>query len=199
MKKKIIVGVDEVGRGPLAGPVSVGIAVLLTGEVPLGVADSKALTEKARERVYALAGDMQQSKDLRFGVYSVPADVIDARGIEAATSHALQEGLTDLALDPSSVTLKLDGRLKAPRDFEQETIVRGDALVPAISLASVVAKVTRDRYMVDVAHATYPKYGFQSHKGYGTRAHYDAIEAHGFTPIHRRSFLKNIVVASPHV
>lgn len=199
MKKKIIVGIDEVGRGPLAGPVSVGIAVLLSGVVPPGVRDSKQLTEGAREAVYGLAQELVEAGELVFGVYSVPASSIDTWGIERAIATAIARGMTGLSLSPQQVTLKLDGRLKAPPEFSQETIIRGDALVPAISLASVVAKVERDRYMVRVAHKKYPHYGFDVHKGYGTRAHREALQQHGPSPLHRRSFIRNIVIASSHV
>lgn len=196
MKKKIIVGIDEVGRGPLAGPVSVGIAVLRQGDtLPFRVTDSKQMTEKAREAVYDLAEELVRQGDLRFGVYSVSAKSIDAWGITRAIAHAIARGLKSLALDPRTVELKLDGGLRAPAAFLQETVVRGDALVPSISLASVVAKVERDRYMVKTAHRAYPAYGFDAHKGYGTAAHYRAIRRYGLTPLHRRSFLKKIMVA----
>lgn len=195
---KIIVGIDEVGRGPLAGPVSIGIAVLFE---PLDIPelnDSKQMTEKARERVAALARELKDAGRIDFGVYSVSANVIDTRGIEFALRSAIETGLTKLKLDPSEVTLKLDGRLKAPKDFEQESLIHGDALVPAISLASVVAKVTRDHYMSHTADHEYPIYGFKAHKGYGTAAHIHAIRTHGLCPLHRRSFLRNIVVDLPH-
>ncbi len=195
MRKKIIVGIDEVGRGPLAGPVSIGIAACLGGTLPFLVKDSKQMTEKAREAVYGLAQELHQTGELVFGVYSVPAEKVDAWGITRAIAEAVARGLRDLALDPKEVELKLDGRLRAPHTFSQEAIIRGDMLVPIISLASVVAKVERDRYMTDVAHRDYPAYGFDSHKGYGTAAHYVAIQSHGLSPLHRRSFLKKIMLA----
>lgn len=199
MRKKIMVGIDEVGRGPVAGPVSVGIAVLWSGNVPPGTLDSKEMSEKAREAVYGLAREMHEAGELTFGVYSESAAYIDAEGIEAALKRAIGKGIRDLGLDPSEVELKLDGRLVAPREYAQETIIRGDALVPAISLASVVAKVTRDRYMGTEAHTRYPRYGFDAHKGYGTPAHLERILRYGCTPLHRRSFLRKVVLASPHV
>lgn len=198
MKKKIIVGIDEVGRGPLAGPVSIGIVVCESDLVVSGARDSKVMTEKARERAYEEVLLLRDQEVLKFGVFSVPAYDIDRDGIEQAIRQALCEGLESLALDPAAVELKLDGRLKAPPQFSQESIIRGDSLVHAISLASVVAKVERDRYMVSVVHAQYPEYGFDRHKGYGTEAHITAIKQHGLTPVHRRSFLKNIVVESSH-
>lgn len=199
MQKKIIVGIDEVGRGPVAGPVSVGIAVVHGALALPGLTDSKLMTENARERVYALAGELCASGDVTFGVFSVPAHTIDQRGIVYAVRRALETGLKKLKLDPVAVELKLDGGLRAPPEFTQESVIHGDVLVPAISLASIVAKVERDRYMAGAAHHMYPEYGFNTHKGYGTHTHYAAIKEHGLSPLHRRSFLRNIVVASPHV
>lgn len=197
--RKLIVGIDEVGRGPLAGPVSVGIVLLKRHVYIEGLNDSKLLTEAQRERIYETAGDLATEDALRFSVHSVSPAVIDMIGIEAALSKAITEGLRRVAPDPSRVEVVLDGRLAAPSEYRQQSLIHGDALVPAISLASVVAKVERDRYMAGAAHRRYPQYGFHTHKGYGTRAHYAAIKTHGLSPLHRRSFLKEIVVASAHV
>ena len=194
MSKKLIVGIDEVGRGSVAGPVSVGIVVCeAVPEIP-GLTDSKKMTEKARLRVSALASEMQSTGQLRFGIYSVPAGIIDSGGISRAIASAIARGLSELAPDASLVKVFLDGSLKAPREYEQTTIIGGDLLVPAISLASVVAKVERDRYMAEEAHAAYPNYGFDRHKGYGTAAHLAAIKTYGLSPIHRRSFLTKFMV-----
>ena len=190
--KRYQVGIDEVGRGPLAGPVSVGIVVVEQGfdfEVLGRFTDSKKMTEKAREGVYELARHARARGDIRFGVYSEPASLIDAKGIVHALNSCIAQGLEDLACSAEDVSIFLDGSLRAPRGFQATSLVRGDSLIPAISLASVVAKVERDRYMVDIAHATYPQYGFMSHKGYGTKAHQSAIKVHGLTPIHRRTFI----------
>lgn len=204
MLKKYSIGIDEVGRGPLAGPVSIGIVVLpvtfdlaeaFTGT---GLTDSKKMSPAARERVHALASELQALGHFTFGVYSVTAREIDAHGIETAQRKAVQEGLEKLAVDFREAEVLLDGRLKAPREFTQRSIIGGDLSEIVISLASVVAKVERDAYMTTVAHKKYPQYGFDSHKGYGTEAHITAIRTHGLTPIHRRSFLKNIVVESSH-
>lgn len=193
---RIVVGIDEVGRGPVAGPVSVGIVVLRQGDtLPLpGLRDSKQMTEKARERVYAEACILRESGVLRFGVYSVTAEVIDARGISTALRSAIATGLADLAPEQHNYSVLLDGSLKAPKEYEQQTIIRGDSLIPAISLASVVAKVERDRYMAGEAEAQYPTYGFARHKGYGTAAHLAAIKEYGLSPLHRSSFLTRLVV-----
>jgi ribonuclease HII len=204
MSSKFIIGIDEVGRGPVAGPVSVGIVIIPTGYdlisafTGTGLTDSKKMSPKAREHVHALAAEAQTRGDLQFGVYSVTAAQVDLRGIEFALRTAVETGLQKLAVNFAEVEVLLDGRLKAPREFMQRSIIGGDLSVPVISLASVVAKVERDAYMAGPAHKKYPQYGFESHKGYGTEAHLAAIREHGMTPIHRRSFLKNVVVESAH-
>jgi len=193
MTKKLIVGIDEVGRGPVAGPVSIGIVLCRTELSIPELNDSKQMTEKARERVYALAETLRMSGDIEFGVYSETADVIDQKGIEHALRSAIQKGLHDMNIHFDEVEIKLDGRLKAPREFLQESIIHGDSLIPAISLASVVAKVERDRYMVEEVHRAYPEYGFDAHKGYGTAAHIAAIKQNGLSPLHRVSFLRRVL------
>ena len=115
--------------------------------------------------------------------------MIDAKGISYAVSHALARGVRKLAPSAAAGKVYLDGALRAPREDEQETIIGGDGLIPAIMLASVAAKVTRDRLMKKLA-SEYPQYGFDVHKGYGTKAHYAAIAEHGLCSIHRRSFLR---------
>ncbi len=198
MRQKIIVGIDEVGRGPLAGPVSVGIVACKTHFVIDGITDSKLMTEAARERVYKLAKEMMRRGELIFGVYSTTASYIDRGGIEVAIADAIQRGLAELAPDTTKVELVLDGHLKAPAEYRQQSLIHGDALVPAISLAAIVAKVERDRYMSGKAHKAYPQYAFDEHKGYGTLTHIKNIRIHGMSPLHRRSFLRNIVLESRH-
>ena len=204
MDKKYRIGIDEVGRGPVAGPVSVGIVImpveydLVASFQGTGLTDSKKMSPAARERAHALASDIALRGDIRFGVYSVTAAQIDLRGIEFALRTAVEVGLAKLEVNFNEVEILLDGRLKAPREFLQRSIIGGDLSVPVISLASVVAKVERDAYMAGAAHKKYPMYGFDSHKGYGTEAHLAAIREHGMSQIHRRSFLKNVVVESPH-
>ena len=201
MTKKLIVGIDEVGRGPLAGPVSIGV-VVLPAEFDTTVfgkfGDSKKMTEKARERVHALAGEARASGHISFGVYSQPAEVIDSRGILFALNQCIQQGLTELVVDPATCVVYLDGSLRAPAQYAQESMIRGDSLVPAISLASIVAKVERDRYMSTVAEAAHPEYGFKTHKGYGTASHIAALRTHGPSPLHRSSFIRNIMIQSQH-
>jgi ribonuclease HII len=189
------IGIDEVGRGPLAGPVSIGIVVCKSLLAIPELTDSKKMSEAARERVAALACDLQKGDTIAFGVYSAAAGVIDAIGIEAAIRGIIATGLRELAPDPSRVEVVLDGKLHAPKEYRQQTIIHGDLLIPAISLAAVVAKVERDRGMVEIAKK-YPRYGFENHKGYGTAEHIAAIQKWGASPIHRMSYLKNILGVS---
>jgi ribonuclease HII len=116
------------------------------------------------------------------------AETIDEAGIATAVRRALSRGVNSLAPDAALVTVKLDGALRAPPEYAQETIVNGDELIPLISLASIAAKVSRDRLMLQLAEK-YPEYGFEKHKGYGTAAHYEALKKFGLSAIHRRSFI----------
>lgn len=189
---RFMLGVDEAGRGPLAGPVSVGVVAVLEGfdvaqEFP-GVADSKKLSEKRREKLFALLETRVASGDARFRVEFESAEIIDKEGIVPAVRRALARGVNALAPDSALVRIQLDGALRAPPEYAQETIINGDELVPLISLASIAAKVLRDRLMTGLA-MQYPEYGFEKHKGYGTRAHYNMLEKYGPCAIHRRSFL----------
>lgn len=188
---KFILGVDEAGRGPLAGPVSVGVVAVPEGfdvaaEFP-GVNDSKKLSEKKREEIYERLVARAIGGDVRFVVEFEGAETIDREGIVPAVRRALDRGVRTLAPDPTGVHIQLDGALRAPSEYVQETIIHGDALVPIISLASIAAKVERDRLMVTLAKE-YPEYGFEGHKGYGTKLHYEMLQKHGLSVIHRRSF-----------
>lgn len=189
---KFLLGVDEAGRGPLAGPVAVGVVIVPTGFDVLkefsGVRDSKKLSEKKREEIFRILEERAQIGDVRYTVEFEDADVIDEEGIVTAVRRALARGVNRLAPDPAIVHVQLDGALKAPPEYAQETIIDGDELIPLISLASIAAKVMRDRLMTALA-LDYPPYGFERHKGYGTRAHYDALRTHGPCVIHRHSFL----------
>ena len=193
-----IVGIDEVGRGPLAGPVSVGIVVCKRHFSIEGITDSKLMGEADREAVYAIAQSMVVAGTITFGVYSTSAQDIDKDGIERAISGAISRGLASLMPDPKDADVVLDGRLRAPSTYRQQSIIHGDLLVPAISLAAIVAKVTRDRHMAGDVASEYPAYGFAAHKGYGTKDHIAAIKQHGPSPIHRMSFLSNIMGATIH-
>lgn len=187
-----LLGVDEAGRGPLAGPVAVGIVLVavgfdVTSEFP-GVADSKAISEKKREKIFQMLEERAQKGDVRFVVEYGEAAEIDADGIVPVIRSAVARGVRALASETATVRILLDGSLSAPEEYAQETVVRGDATVPLISLASIAAKVSRDRLMLELAKA-YPEYGFEKHKGYGTKAHYEALKNLGPSVIHRRTFL----------
>ncbi|MCL9972210.1 MAG: ribonuclease HII [Candidatus Pacebacteria bacterium] len=199
MSQKFIVGIDEVGRGPVAGPVSVGVVVapvsfdVRHAFAATGLTDSKRMSPSARERVHELARELRESSTIAFGVYSVSAARIDQWGITRAIDTALAEGLAALIPEHLGVEVLLDGRLRAPRQYAQRSIIGGDLSVPIISLAAVVAKVERDALMSGPIDTKYPHYGFSSHKGYGTEAHLSAIQTHGLTPIHRKTFLTNVI------
>ena len=189
---RFMLGVDEAGRGPLAGPVAVGVVAVPEGfdvarEFP-GVADSKKLSENKREEIFKMLKTRVAKGDARFTVEFENEKVIDEEGIATAVHRALWRGVNSLAPDSSLVHVLLDGSLKAPPEYSQETIINGDELVPLISLASIVAKVTRDRLMINLAKK-YPEYSFEKHKGYGTKLHYEMLKKHGLCDIHRRSFI----------
>jgi len=191
---KRIVGVDEAGRGPLAGPVSVGIAVIphdFDWELLPGVTDSKKLSEKRREEIYRIARRLKKEGLLDYKVSLVHAKTIDTKGINPCIRSAIQRVFTGLCLDPEHTDVRLDGLLRAPDEFVvQETITKGDAKEKVIGLASIMAKVTRDRYMTRIS-AQYTAYDFHIHKGYGTKRHREAIQEYGLSDIHRRSYCKN--------
>lgn len=176
-----IAGVDEAGRGPLAGPV-VAAAVIFPRAVSIeGVDDSKQLTEQRREHLFQLI----QSRALSIGVGIVSHEVIDRINILQATTVAMTKAIESLALRPDFVLV--DGNSFKHESWPYQNIVHGDARSFTIAAASIVAKVTRDRLMREY-HLRFPRYGFASHKGYGTRQHLEAIRKHGLCEIHRRSF-----------
>ncbi len=191
----MIVGVDEAGRGPLAGPVAVGVIAVTEGYDLLavfpGLNDSKKLSEKKREALFQILQQEIKSGNVRASVQLVGASYIDEGGISPAIKHAVSKGVTKLLPNPEEGKVYLDGSLKAPPEYAQETVIGGDALIPAIMLASIAAKVTRDRKMLELA-VLYPNYGFEKHKGYGTAAHIAAIRTHGPCAEHRRSFITRI-------
>lgn len=189
---RYVLGIDEAGRGPLAGPVAVGVvAVPANFDMTMlrDVRDSKQLSPKKRDELYSVLHSMPQ---LLSAVSMVGPAVIDDRGIVYAVSLAMKRSLKKLALDPDACSVLLDGSLKAPPVYtHQETIVRGDATEPLIGAASILAKVTRDRYMAKMAEK-FPKYGFDAHKGYGTKRHCEAIALHGPSEQHRRTFCTSL-------
>ena len=194
MKSKYHIGVDEAGRGPLAGPVAVGVVKVPSGfdwnEIE-GVNDSKKLTAQKREELFFRARVLRHHHKLDFAVAQVGPSVIDEQGIMYAIRLAMQRCINRLQLHPDEVSFRLDGSLSAPLQFTQATIIKGDSLWPEIGLASIVAKVTRDKYMERIARR-YSRYGFEEHKGYGTKTHREAIVEYGKCPIHRVSYCKNI-------
>ena len=187
-----IVGIDEAGRGPLAGPVAVGGVMAKQGFVKkfcAGIKDSKKLSPADRELWFTLAIEAKKRGELDFTVALVSEKVIDKRGITYAIKLGIKRCLATLKV-PSDAQIFLDGSLKAPEEFRyQKTIIKGDEKIPIISLASIAAKVVRDRRMTRLAKI-FPQYGFEVHKGYGTLAHMRAIGKYGLTASHRRSFLK---------
>jgi len=176
-----IAGVDEAGRGPLAGPV-VAAAVILNPDKPIpGLKDSKVLSEKKREALY----DLIISDALSFAVAEASVEEIDLHNIFQASLMAMQRAVSALSIQPTQALI--DGKHCPKLLCDTHAIVQGDRLIEAISAASILAKVTRDRQMVEAAKL-YPDYGFDRHKGYPTRAHREAIQQYGVLPIHRRSF-----------
>ena len=192
MAAQFVVGVDEAGRGPLAGPMAVGVVVahknFAIAELFPGVADSKVLSEKKREELYALLLKYTKQGLLRFTVIFVSPATIDRVGLTKATMRAVFRGVRKLAPESDGHFILLDGLLQAPKEYKQETIVRGDATEPIISLASIAAKVRRDRLMHRLAKK-YPQYGFEIHKGYGTKLHRKNIKKFGLSDVHRKSFV----------
>jgi ribonuclease HII len=177
----LMAGVDEAGRGPLAGPV-VAAAVILDASNPImGLADSKKLTALRREKLY----DEIQAKALCCSIALASAEEIDRLNILQATMLAMKRAVEGLRLTPHKVLV--DGNRLPTLVILAEAIVKGDDLVPAISAASILAKVFRDRWCADY-HLEYPQYGFAAHKGYGTAEHLAALQQHGACPQHRRSF-----------
>ena len=176
-----VAGVDEVGRGPLAGPV-VTAAVILDPENPIsGLADSKVLSEKRREILF----EEIQQKAIAWAIGRAEVEEIDEINILQATMLAMQRAVAGLSPQPEHVLV--DGNRCPALPCSAEAIIKGDGRVPAISAASIIAKVTRDREMV-LLDRQYPGYGLAGHKGYPTKAHVAALQELGVTPIHRRSF-----------
>ena len=197
---KYIIGIDEVGRGPLAGPVAVCAFLIKDNSFLTGLAckklpklrDSKKLSKKQREVWFEYLKVAKTFGLCDFVISFVSPENIDKFGIAKCIQKALNESLLKITANSKSLkayNVFLDGGLKAPAEYvNQETIIKGDELHPVISMASIVAKVSRDAVMTKYGKV-YPEYGFERHSGYGTRAHYEAIKAHGQTPIHRKSFI----------
>ena len=196
VKIKWLIGIDEVGRGPVAGPVVLGaccVPVDFNFSFCGGIRDSKKLSEKMREVWDAKIQAAGKAKKLSYAVSFVSSRLIDARGLSWAIKKALVMNLKKLKVPPKNTRILLDGGLKAPAEFIfQKTIIKGDEKEPVISMASIVAKVARDRHMKKLSKK-YPNYDFQVHKGYGTRRHYQKIKKYGLSTEHRRSFLSSVL------
>ena len=181
-----ICGIDEAGRGPLCGPVVAAAVILPKDKYIEGVNDSKKLSPKKREKLY----DDIKKEAISVGIGIVDVDIIEEINILNATKLAMIKAIKDLKIKPDY--LLIDGNQLIDIDIEKQTVVSGDAKSESIAAASIIAKVTRDRMLVNF-DKLYPEYGFAKHKGYGTKIHIEAIKKYGLTPIHRKSFCKKIV------
>ena len=181
----LLCGVDEAGRGPLAGPVYAAAVILPRGLVIDGLNDSKKLSEKKREALFAPIC----ASALSYGIARAEVEEIEELNILNATFLAMNRAIAQLS--PAPTLALIDGNRSAGIAFPNRTVVKGDAKCADIAAASVLAKVSRDRFMLEMAEK-YPEYGFEAHKGYGTAAHYTALREFGPSPIHRLSFLKKM-------
>lgn len=185
----VICGVDEAGRGPLAGPVCAAAVILPAGLVIPGLDDSKKLSDKRRRELMPII----QENALAYGIAFASHEEIDRINILQATFLAMDRALAQLKIKPDLALI--DGNRQKDFGINVETVVKGDSRSANIAAASVLAKVTRDNYMEEMAKA-YPGYGFEIHKGYGTKAHYEALRNLGPSPIHRMTFLKKFYAAN---
>lgn len=181
-----VCGVDEAGRGPLAGPVYAAAVILPQGLVIDGLNDSKKLSEKKRELLY----DKVTESALAWSVGIATEQEIDEINILQATFLAMRRAVEGLDLKADYALI--DGNRMPPLSIKGETVVKGDSLSMSIAAASIIAKVRRDRFMLEIDEK-YPEYQFCKHKGYGTALHYEMLEKYGVSPVHRRSFLKKIL------
>ena len=181
MGKKLVAGIDEAGRGPLAGPVYAACVVFEPGVVIEGINDSKKLSEKKREQLF----DVIKEKALYYSIVSVDEKEIDRINILEATFKAFRESLNALPVMPDVALI--DGNRAKEIPTEYETIVKGDSKSQSVAAASILAKVARDRFVMELDRK-YPEYGFKKHKGYPTKDHYAAIEKFGPSPVHRLTF-----------
>lgn len=182
----LLCGVDEAGRGPLAGPVFAAAVIFDPEHVPEGLNDSKKLSEKKREKLF----DEICEKALTYSIASASVEEIESVNILQATFLAMKRAVDGLSVVPGLVLV--DGN-KIPQGLPSDAraVIGGDALSATIGAASVLAKVSRDRYMLEL-DKQYPEYVFSKHKGYGTALHYERLKEYGISPVHRRSFLKNL-------
>ena len=182
---RLLCGVDEAGRGPLAGPVCAAAVILPRDLEIAGLNDSKKLTEKKREELFAII----RAEAIACGVAFASVEEIETLNILNATFLAMNRALEQLKVKPELALI--DGNRNTGINMPSRCVIKGDARCADIAAASVLAKVTRDRYMLEMAEK-YPAYHFERHKGYGTKQHYEALRAYGPSPIHRMSFLKKL-------
>lgn len=184
---QLICGIDEAGRGPLAGPVCAAAVILPIGTEIEGLNDSKKLTEKKREMLFPII----TKKAIAYGIGFASEQEIDEINILNATFLAMRRAVEALGISPD--LLLIDGNQKPKIGVGEEvTVIKGDAKSVSVAAASALAKVSRDRYMLEIAQE-YPQYAFEKHKGYGTKLHYEKIAEYGVSPIHRKTFLKKIL------
>ncbi|MEQ1500334.1 MAG: ribonuclease HII [Parcubacteria group bacterium] len=194
---KYIVGIDEVGRGPLAGPVTVCVVVChkdtyaklkKNKNLPKSGKDSKKLKPDDREKYNLILKKLSEEKQISYCIIHISNKIIDSKGLSFSIKKAISDGIKKLGLKDGEVEVLLDGGLKAPLEFsKQKTIIKGDEKEKIIAWASILAKVSRDSLMLKLAKK-YPKYGFEVHKGYGTKKHRDALLESGLSAVHRRTF-----------
>lgn len=182
---KTVCGIDEAGRGPLAGPVFAAAVILPDDLGDLGINDSKKLSEKKRDALF----DVIKEKAIAWSVASASEQEIDEINILNATFLAMKRAVEGLSVKPDIALV--DGNRKPKTGIEEMTLVKGDSKSISIAAASILAKVSRDRYLLELDEK-YPEYQFKKHKGYPTALHYEMIKEHGISPVHRLSFLKNL-------
>lgn len=182
---KVLCGVDEAGRGPLAGPVYAAAVILPRGLEIEGLNDSKKLSEKKRDALF----DVICKNAVAYGIAKAEVEEIESLNILNATYLAMNRAISKLDIVPELALI--DGNRSTGIEFPSRCVIKGDAKCADIAAASILAKVSRDRYLMEMAEI-YPQYHFEKHKGYGTKLHYEAIREHGPSPIHRMSFLRKM-------
>lgn len=183
---EVVCGIDEAGRGPLAGPVYAAAVILPKGHIVEGVNDSKKISEKKRDLLF----DKIIDECVCYSIGTASEQEIDEINILQATFLAMRRAVEGLEIKPDIALV--DGNKKPGLDIAEQTIVKGDSKSANIAAASIIAKVSRDRYMLEMAEK-YPEYQFEKHKGYGTKLHYEMLEKYGISPIHRKTFLKKLL------
>ncbi|MCD8005582.1 MAG: ribonuclease HII [Oscillospiraceae bacterium] len=186
-ESSVIVGIDEAGRGPLAGDVYAAAVVFDKDTVIEGINDSKKLSAKKRDILF----DVIKDRALKYSIATASVEEIEEINILEAAMLAMRRAYEGLGISSDNVVALIDGNRSPNLPCMCKTVVHGDALSQSIAAASILAKVQRDRYMAELAEK-YPEYQFEKHKGYGTKLHYEMIKKYGISPVHRKSFLKNL-------